>query len=138
MATRIQNVQLGELNIIRINDVPYFTVSNTPLTVLSIVVPAEKAINIDIIWHCQESQTMAAAYRGVYKRQFRRASAGNIVATGTPIENSGNGDFSGAQPSLVANANVGTQSIDIIITGKTATNIKWYLNIEYSYNESLS
>lgn len=63
---------------------------------------------------------------------FRRASGGNVTKS-TPANNRGflvsNGDFSGTAPDIDIVANTGAQTIDIRITGKSATTINWYIEL---------
>lgn len=83
-----------------------------------------KAIAIQSDFSATESMSLQCG--------FRRASGGNVVKA-TPANNKGfynsNGDFSGTHPSLDLVANTGTQSIDLQVTGKSATTINWHFAI---------
>lgn len=62
---------------------------------------------------------------------FRRPTGGNITRISSPKIDLLS-DWSGptsTTPSVALNANVSTQSIDIVVTGRAATTINWYLEI---------
>jgi hypothetical protein len=62
---------------------------------------------------------------------FRRPPGGNVTAVGTPkIDIMTDWSTpSGTRPMVSFAANTGTQSIDIVVTGRAATTINWYLEI---------
>jgi len=63
---------------------------------------------------------------------FRRASGGNVTkaTSGTNVGFSiSNGDFTGTKPSIDLVANTGNQTIDVQVTGKSATTINWYIEL---------
>lgn len=64
---------------------------------------------------------------------FRRASGGNVIRAtsnngqGLPYSVS-SGDFGSQPPSADLVANTGTQTMDIVVTGKSGQTINWHLD----------
>jgi len=69
---------------------------------------------------------------------FRRASGGNVTRIGNPQIATQN-DWSNppsTKPDCDVVANTGTQSIDVQVTGRAATTINWFIEIESVQNLS--
>lgn len=67
---------------------------------------------------------------------FRRATGGNVTRIAFP-QIATQTDWTGGvstRPSVDVVANTGTQSIDVTLTGKAATTINWYIEIESVQN----
>lgn len=107
------------------------TTNNTPTVFASIPLGETKASYFEVKAFCVADDFSALQAIDV-QAGFRRPTGGNVIratssgGTGLPYLAS-SGDFSGASPRVDLVANTGTQTIDIVVTGKTGINIKWYV-----------
>ncbi len=126
---QIQNSTTTRRNI-RVIDV-VTTTDATPTVAYAVPLGEQRASFIQA--KCIALQSNFGAAQSIdIQAGFRRASGGNVIKS-TPANNKGfevsNGDFSGASPSIDIVANTGNQTIDVQVTGKAATTIKWYIEL---------
>lgn len=124
MATRI-SAQQGNDNTQRttcwIDDVT-IALSVTPVTWASIPLSTNSTAVILVTFNCVKND-YSASYGGYVSLSFVRGS-GNISKQGTIISNL-TGGITGNKPTIDLQANTSTQSIDIVITGQTASTTIW-------------
>lgn len=115
---------------IKVISVPsaFQTTDATPTTFLSIPVSQQQAIGIFVYANIYTTNFANAEFQ-IISSSFRRATGGNVIRTTTIPSVDINGDYVGGNPAITLVANISTQSIDIIGTGKAATTINWI--IEY-------
>lgn len=105
------------------------TTNNVQQTAFSFVLPPSTAIYIRVDAVVSASDYSSAGFV-VQEAVFRRPSVGNIVrATGNggltlPLIRALN-DFVGAAPTMDIVANTTTQSVEVKITGKASTTLRW-------------
>lgn len=111
---------------------PFVTSNGTQTTAFSVALPAGKAASC-VCEYVDNNSTSSNASGGFARAVFYRPTGGNVARTSA---NSSQGlfanllgNFTGAQPSVDIVANVGTQSIDLKVTGKAATSISWHLEL---------
>ncbi len=111
------------------------TTNATLTTVLSVAIAADTTVKLSIIWHGHETSpgTTNIAHRET-SLTVRRSGAGNVVE----ISHSDSvalfkDDGSWGDETQISYAlNTGTQSVDIKVQGKAATNITWTGEVSYS------
>lgn len=115
---------------------PYQTANATQATAMSFPLPASKAAFAKAEFFCYDS-SFASTAGGTVQAMFVR-SAGNISrssgATAAGLITSILGNFTLGQPSVDLVSNTTTQSIDVKVTGKTATTINWRIELTIYYN----
>jgi len=98
------------------------TTDATPTTWYSVLIPQNKDVLLDVNFSARKSD-FSATFGGEIQAKFVRDS-GNLKIQGSPILSIMTG-ITGVKPSIVLQANTGTQSVDIIVVGLAATNIVW-------------
>lgn len=103
------------------------TTDATPTVMYSIPLGVQRASFVQAQLIAIKSD-FSAAQAIFLQSAFRRMTGGNVIKA-TPTNNSGfqasNGDFTGIAPKIDLVANTSTQTIDLVVTGKAATTIKW-------------
>lgn len=109
------------------------TTGATPLTVNSIVVPANKGVCVIVEYSALKSTKDQVAGGRTIANFYR--DAGNVSRTAANtaqgLNQSITGNFSSTQPYVDIVANTGTQSIDVQAVGKAGTTIDWIIKYHY-------
>lgn len=106
------------------------TTDDVPTLAGSVVLGEGKASYFEVKAFCTSSGLAELQAMDV-QAGFRRPVGGNVTratsnnGTGLPYLAS-SGDFSGKAPTIDLIANTTSQTIDIMVTGKSATTINWY------------
>lgn len=108
------------------------TTDATQTTITSILVPQNATVMARISFMATQSD-FSASMGGYYFAVFRRAS-GDVTRIGSNLNQAIQAevvsDFSGTHPSIDIVANTGTQAIDFKVTGKAATTIDWFYDLD--------
>lgn len=124
----IQNTLTTRRNIRVFDNVT--TTNATPLVAGSVVLGEGRASYFEVKAFCVQSNFGALQAMDV-QAGFRRATGGNVIratssnGAGLPYLAS-SGDFTGQSPTIDLVANTSTQTIDIVVKGKSGLTIKWY------------
>lgn len=121
-STRKQNWYLDSL----------ITTNATPVTWCSIVVPQNKIVEVTIDFQVRKSD-FSSCYGGTVSLAFIRGT-GNISKQGTLIS-SITGGIAGIKPIIDLQANLITQSVDVVVTGVLLTTLIWNGHYELMGNK---
>ena len=102
------------------------TTDDVSAVVLSFTLGEEKIATIEVKGVSYDSG-MTTGATGKITGTFARRTGQNIIRVGTPLLQAVTTTWSAPQPTLDVVANTQTQSIDIVVKGKAATYIRWYL-----------
>mgnify|MGYP001568120700 CR=1 FL=1 len=103
------------------------TTDATPIVVLSHSVGTHKVVGVELYVVCFE-HTMSAGAVAWVEGLFHRV-AGDLIRTVAPRIDLVVTAFGAPQPQVTFVANIGTQSIDVQITGKATTTLRWHLDL---------
>lgn len=111
------------------------TTDATQTTVLSVAIAANTTVKLNIIWHGLETApgTTNMAHRET-SLTVRRSGSGNVVEVGHTdgVRLFRDDGTWGDESFTVHSLNIATQSVDIMVKGKTGATITWTGEVSYS------
>jgi len=111
-----------------IHEIVAQTVDDTPTTVLSIPISEEKVVYAAGLIMCFTLTLSAGAIARAETAFVRRAGA-NITRSAAPRLDLIRSTFGNPQPALDLVATIGTQSIDVVVTGKAGQTLRWHVSL---------